>query len=435
MRTSSKFGRVVMSGMVVSSLLLGGCGATQTEQASSESSNATQADDAKTREEDRARWQVSEERSYYGSKRGDGSEFETHILKLFERDEHGNVLKTTKLEKLHDGSITSKKYENVNPDDPDISKTITEYTYDNWGWPTKESTRYRQRVDNGEESYSDPTEKTFAYEFDDEGRLVKAVCDKETFSGEREKTTLEFAYQDNNELKRRTEALAKKNYDESIDSKTVTVKSVDEYDADGRLVKTSSTTTTDSGDVVKTEVTTIADDKIERVKTLPQKDGKDLVTTRTETIEREKTQDGKELSTTTTSVIGDGVTEDSMQLGDGWYYVVYMPDGSIKTSAYGSADANGKAERGEVKTYKGPVSVATGTLSEDGTASKSETAQFDGAKQVTEISYDDHGNTISQSTTGSLPLNSYEYSYQHFDEPSEFLRAYEDLGLHSLIMF
>lgn len=402
-------------------LALAGCGgsgastdapagdAAATEEAAETKDAATlKAEERQAKAEKAKHWRVSEEHVEYTNTytftQEDGSTHEetgtTTRTTTYEFDDKGNTVKKTVKELLDWGdSINS-------------TETITTYTREDNGWPTKAETvttsSYTYSDGNGgtAEHSDDPetTEVTYTYEYDDDGRVTKITSTNE------EASNFEFTYNESGMPATMSETTSYRTYSNDGEEKMVTSTSTDEYNDLGIL--THETVSTVGEEHSKQHDTEYLYDELgnmtSAVHTYTYDD--DSKGTETRTYANEKNEDGF-VTKVTVTIEGDGKYVNERWANNSTIEEVIAPDGSVQATTYTYGD-NGERVAGDTQTYEGPYCVQEFTYDEQGNMLTYMDTYYDGSVEKGEYTYDENGNQIKAvHTTFEGDTSTYSYTY------------------------
>lgn len=428
-----------------------GCGASQSagEQGGTEEAVEEAATDAVEEAEKEAEEEAEKERalhwymssqlskSSYGFYSSDDN-VETNDYRYnstIERDDAGNVLKKT------EKSVSKGSYGST------TTETVTEYTYDEQGWPlTKKETETITSVFDGETHTDEPkvTEAEFTYEYDDEGRVVSAHSTLES-----DEQLDGVTYHENGEVAGYTTTMV----DEWGEEKTTYTSTVELFE-DGDLKRSLFVTTNGEGEETSREETVYDEDG--NIVSESENTSKEDESTGKSSHELEHDAKGN-VTKDTTTVEGDGETANTRWI-DGSQdevFEIFMPDGSIQAAPM-TYDEEYNEVPGEYETYEGPYSVEEMTYRKDGKLRTSKKTYYDGTsvsneyryrdgkviKQIRSFSdgsvetiryrYDEDGNTTKVKTTvegrvvgGLGSLNKQDWVY--VEEPSEYVKQFQSV--------
>lgn len=358
----------------------------------------------------------------------------------YEFDDAGNTIKKTEKD-FHDWG-----------DSTTTTETITTYSREDNGWPTKAetvtTTSYTYPDGNGgtAERSEDPetTEVTYEYEYDDSGRVTKITTTNENASN------FEFTYGESGLPVTINETTSYRTYSNDGEEKRVTSTSTNEYNKLGILTHETVSTVgeehskqhdaeylyDDLGNMLSTVHTYTYDD--------------DSQGTETRTYTNEKNEDGF-VTKVTTTIEGDGKYVNERWADDVTVEEVFMPDGSIQATTYTNGD-NGERVAGDTQTYEGPYCVEELTYDDKGNQLGYTCTYYDGSVEKGEYAYDENGNntkavytsfdgstntyTYTYNENGNqtmMQLESddyeakYTYAYTHFEEISDYLQNSESI--------
>ena len=378
----------------------------------------------------------------------------THKVE-YERDEAGNIIKSTTTGVSESDSYSSN------------DKTVKEYELDEKGWPVKATVtktsvydslgfveeevvnedgetetvrRHEEQADHHEESGPEESTIEYSYEYDDEGRVIKAT------SSDNDEGSVEFTYRDDGTVASVKNTESYQSYSMESDS-SVTITYSSESVFNEKDVSVASTTTETSADgSSKVTMHEYDDDgnSVKSVTTETKADG-----TKGEysfTYESEKDADGNVTKTTCTATgNGNGEYKRYQSFGSGYYRETFDADGKINVAKV-SYDENYEEVAGEEKTYDGPYSVTENTYNEygdlvkkvvtyydgtvetdeyerrdDGQPSKWSLTNAEGTTRTTTFIYDENGNQIeSTSENGDGSTNSNTRTFAYVENPSDY---------------
>lgn len=433
-----------LGGALLVASLLGGCGASPGSASTADAGANQQTDvaqvDAASKEE--TYWQFFENKSHMTFTSSTDPDARDGLVRR-EYDDAGNLVRVTNTGVERRGSSYADEFQDM-PDpttvgeDASFTKMVTEYTYDDKGWPLTRSEKRLLPVDewvDGKETYTESEEASFLFERDEKGRLMRASGPGTSFIDDG--VTAEFEYYDTDEPKsitwiRKTTDF-ENNSNDLFESPKVTQTTVDQYDEGGVITLTTTTVTDGSGVVTRRDETSY-DDKGNETKTVttrPQKEGKDLVST---TEYKNEYKDGK-LVKQETWIYGDGVTETQTFFGSDKYAVIRMPDASMSATKLLSKWDDESHElvdvRGGTQTFDpAPWRSQQWTFSADGTRQKSVTTRFGGDE--TEDTYDTNGLRVLELDSSGTFKDKSERNYERMQSVPDFVRELYRLHLGSL---
>lgn len=461
------------------SMVLAGCGssgeapadaeatdAATTESAeSAEQSEPEQAEDASSEEaeEDQTQhwFQTLSKRHVQGVQQswinpGETCQSITEQSTSYELDEHGNVTKA-----VTTMAYTGEGYE-------DRTEEVREYTINEKGWPQSiEITRTTathsvdyemvedydedgnlvgsmQAIDDGEtidtvEPEVETSTATFTYEYDDEGRVVKATTDDASFGN------IELTYQGDGKIATFKHSHTYDMQNAQGDPVATTYDYEFRYNEKGKVIGAVDTTSDEDG---TSETVSEYDENgnvLKETTTITDSDGSkhELVMT----YDLEKDDKGNVVKSTCT-VSGDGEGSRVRNVGySSRISETFGSDGSI-TAAETTYDEDYNEVEGESQTYDGPYSVTERTFDGDGNVLTEKVDYYDGTSARHEYTYDKDGNitkSVDEEPNGFVTTvtNTYDsegnqlsskieesgegaqqseitYEWAHVEEPSEY---------------
>ena len=409
-------GKAIVASSVLALILGGfamtGCGSSPSEGGTDESAPAEVAtqEEASLEEadDDVNHWftQRKAERSTYDGQNWDGEGTTTNHSKTverFKRDEHGNVTRVVRTS-TNSTDDQSSPYE---------SKTVTRYRRDENGWPLRKKTTETSTstyVDNEgnpqtEELESEVATVTYDYEYDDEGRVIKA-----TSSDERE-GSLELTYNNEGKVASVKRTYSTYFYTDGEEQEATICTEESTFDEKGNATASTLTTVEPDGKKSVQEHEFDSDGTISKMTLrLTPSEGDESVLVWT--YDNERDAKGNVIKSTAT-VTGDGVGENDRWTSNGQHCIkeVFMEDGTISASEV-TQDEQSEDVAGETKTYDGPYSGSEYGCDENGNPVSMLTTYYDGTSIKGEFELDANGNTKSYKQTnedGSTNVFTYEY--------------------------
>ena len=368
---------------------------------------------------------------------------ENDTERTYEIDDKGNITKSTEVR-----TYESEYYQSV-------TETVEEYTVDENGWPlsidvTETTREYSDELEEGVDSLEDaePEVETstmaFTYEYDDEGRVVKGVCDDKT------KGTVELSYHDNGKPASLKQTYSYDQYGGTDEEdETVTYSFGVTFDEEGNQTSYSDSTEDSEG---KTETVTKLDgegNRLSETTTVTDADGTKHKMKKT--YENEKNKDGKVVKSVCT-VSGDGACTKERYVSTGTRVLEsFGEDGSISVSEVtydedynevvgdptsydgpystekSTYDKNGNTLTYEVTYYDGSTDKYTYTPDKDGNPTKSVHEALDGTVTTSESTYDKDGNWLTSTRTtvgGDNAETSTTMEWVFVEKPSEYAGIY-----------
>lgn len=416
----------VAMALVLGGAGLAGCGGSSAESAS-EATEADATEEAEPEEAEAVEEEVEEDQikqwfqtSYSNISRNENESWvnpgTTNVSTneddmVYEVDDKGNVTKSTTT-----SHYTSEGYESE-------TETVTEYTRDENGWPlTAEITRttrsysvsyeevedydedgqlvvsMRPVEDGGSFETAEPvvetTTETYTYEYDDEGRVTKGVCDNNS------RGSIELTYHDNGKVATAKQTYSYERYTgDGDETETVTYSYGTAYNEKGDEIEYSDATMTDSG---STETVMTLDDDgapVSEVTTVTDADGTKHELTKS--YENEKDADGN-VTKSVCTVSGDGEATKERWVDNGNTRLLesFGKDGSVIVSEV-TYDEMYNDVIGEPTTYDGPYSTYEATFDKDGNVLTSTTTYYDGTIMKNSNTYDKDGNLTKYTNESS----------------------------------